>query len=138
MKVTSVRDFLDVCKMGNRTPIPYRVEAPLDVWQQVITEHACLRETVATNKTIPEEIIRQLASDEDADVRFAIAQKRKTPPDVLLALTGDPCESVRQRVACNPKATREVLAALVDDEWEPVREHARKRLAELDGPGDDT
>jgi hypothetical protein len=107
-------------------------EAPLSVWNDVITRFPDMRMWVAHNKTVPVEILEVLAGDLNGQVRYTVAMKRKLPESLQLRLAADPDESVRLAIAHNAKATRAALQLLADDSWEPVRDHARARLARFD------
>lgn len=103
--------------------------APSEVWRDVIARFPELREWVAHNKTVPHEVLAELASDPDPRVRWTVAAKRKLGPELQLRLAADPDEGVRQRIAWNARATRAALERLADDPWAVVAEHARARLA---------
>lgn len=103
--------------------------ASLAVWADVNARFPAFRRWVAHNKTIPDEVIRDLARDEDPDVRRMIASKRKTPADVLTMLAHDPDASVRARVACNAKVPTSLLVVLSSDPEPIVREATRDRLS---------
>jgi hypothetical protein len=74
-------------------------EAPLEVWLQVIEDYPDMRGWVAHNKTVPDEVLRRLAEDEDAAVRLRVAMKRHLPDDVVARLAEDPDDGVRQAIA---------------------------------------
>lgn len=103
-------------------------EAEVETWKDIILRFPEMREWVAHNKKIPEEIIRILAKDTDARVRYMIAAKNRTPPDVLGELARDRDESIRYRVACNKKAPKQVLEGMLGDEWATIVEKVKKRL----------
>ena len=103
-------------------------EAEATVWEVVITNHSDMREWVAHNKTIPDSIIRKLASDGDSKVRHIIASKRKTPDEVKKILSKDEDESVRMAIANNKKTPREILEGMIDDDWENIVEVVRRKL----------
>ena len=103
-------------------------DAPLIVWQDIISTMPGMREWVATNKTVPIEILEVLAGDVDGRVRSAVAMKRKLPEVLQVVLARDADETVRNRLACNKKATKVVLEILADDSEAFVRERALDRL----------
>ena len=103
--------------------------APLEVWRAVVARLPELREWVAHNKTVPDEILAELAGDPDPKVRATVAAKRKLAPALQLRLAGDPDEGVRHRLAWNARATRAAIERLAADPWPVVAEHARARLA---------
>ena len=103
--------------------------APLEVWHAVMARFPKLREWVAHNKTVPAEVLAQLADDADPRVRATVATKRKLAPELQLRLASDPDESVRERLAWNARATRAALECLAADSWAVVAAHARARLA---------
>ena len=73
-------------------------EAPLDVWQEIVEDYPDMRGWVAHNRTVPDEILRLLAEDEDPAVRLRVAMKRQIPFDVLAMLADDPDEAVREAI----------------------------------------
>ena len=95
--------------------------APLGVWQEIIRDYPEMRFWVAQNKTVPLEVLRVLAGDEDPRVRSMVASKRKLDQETLAKLARDSDEAVRAAVARNPKTTPDVLAMLKDDPWDAVR-----------------
>ena len=106
-----------------------REPAPLHVWRDVVARFPELRAWVAHNKTVPHEILAELAGDPDARVRATVAAKRKLTPEVQLQLAADPDDGVRNRLAWNARATRAVLERLAADPWAAVAERARARLS---------
>lgn len=103
--------------------------APLEVWRDVIARFPELRKWVAHNKTVPHEMLAELATDPDASVRFFVAEKRKLAPELQILLATDPDDGVRARIAYNAKATRAALERLAEDPWHTIAERARERLA---------
>lgn len=102
--------------------------APEHVWRQVIQKYPEMRKWVAHNKTVPHEILAELAADEDVSVRYAVAIKRKLDESILEQLANDADESVRLGVALNPKTPRSILERLANDRWERISEVARQRI----------
>lgn len=103
-------------------------DASPEVWRSVIAKHPEARFWVAQNKTVPLEILKILASDEDPRVRGMVARKRKLSPDLLDLLSRDSSETVRLQVARHRHTSRDTLDALTTDAWDQVREVARERL----------
>jgi hypothetical protein len=132
--ILSANEFVEL--RSSEDPDLYRraaaEPAPMEVWLDVIARYPEYRRWVAHNKTIPDDIIRVLASDQDAEVRWTIAAKRRTPGDVLRVLGADPDASVRARVANNPKTPPALLRELCEDIDAAVRQAARGRLSDLD------
>lgn len=108
--------------------------ATIEIWKEVIDNYPGMREWVAHNKTIPDEIIRILALDEDKGVRHMIACKRRTPADVLAILATDEDETIRRSVAGHRNTPANILEMMVNDEWSVVAEIAKERLAEMNVP----
>ena len=104
--------------------------ADIGVWLQVIDRFPDFRKWVAHNKTIPEEVIRILATDPNEEVRWTIAMKRGIPADVLANLSGDNDETIRNRIARHPRVSRAILLRLSDDPSAVVADVARRRLAD--------
>lgn len=106
-------------------------EAPVEVWQDVISRYPEMRRWVAHNKTVPIEILALLANDPDKRVRLMVAMKRKLTPEILEVLAADEDESVRLRVARHRRTPRTVLEQLAHDSWAQVREVAGQKLREF-------
>ena len=104
-------------------------EAPVAIWREIIARFPELRWWVAQNKTVPDEILAELASDADPRVRSMVAMKRKLGPELQLRLTADADESVRRQLASNARATRAALERLAVDPVAAIAEQARSRLA---------
>lgn len=109
-----------------------REDASLEVWLSVI-ETPSMRFWVAQNKTVPMQVLRLLAEDEDPKVRLMVAAKRKLGVETLMGLAADSDEGVRRCVAHNPSTPREVLKRLSDDSVGDIRDRALQRLSEWEG-----
>lgn len=105
-----------------------RDEAPVEVWREIIAEHPDMRFWVAFNRTVPAEVLRELAQDADWRVRDKVAGRRDTPPDVLGTLALDEHEAVASSVAGNPNTPDAALRALAEHPWDEVSDKARRRL----------
>ncbi len=104
-------------------------EASIDTWREVIARFPSMRFWVAQNKTIPSEVIAQLAHDEDSKVRSMVARKRRLEPVILQSLASDPDDGVRMAVARNRHTPRPVLESLaLHDPWPEVRRAASARI----------
>lgn len=104
-------------------------EAPVAVWQEVISLYPEMREWVAHNKTVPIEILEKLAYDPSVSVRAAVAEKRKLNDKLFDLLSFDGEELVRLRLAYNKKAPKHVLERLSADLSSMVSAAAIKALA---------
>jgi hypothetical protein len=82
--------------------------APETVWMDVIRLYPDLRKWIAHNKTVPLEILRLLAQDDDPHVRRTVAMKRKLDQALFETLSADPDESVRRAIANNAKCPNEL------------------------------
>ena len=98
-----------------------------EVWLTLINDYPDMLKWVAHNKTISDEIIRELFKTNDLEVKYVLAQKRKTPQDVLAQLCKDLDEGIRLRVALHPKLSDELYSVLENDEWEQVRDAIKER-----------
>jgi leucine rich repeat (LRR) protein len=103
-------------------------DAPLEVWLALLAEHREMRFWVAHNKTVPPEVLEQLADDDDARVREMVARKHRTSEAVLARLARDPSVGVRLAVAGNRNTPRDALVELETDSWPAVAELAARRL----------
>ena len=104
------------------------VMASAAVWWEVLERHPDAAVWVAANRTIPDEIVRHLASHARIQVRTAVASNPEMSDEVLIALAHDKSDLVRMRVACNAQTSRAVLADLVADPCVVVSKHAQARL----------
>lgn len=104
--------------------------ATLETWQAVIARFPHMREWVVHNKTVPEEILAQLAYDPDARVRTTVAGKRKLSRELAEHLARDSDAGVRSAVARNRgrSVDRAILERLADDADLVVARDARERL----------
>ncbi len=106
-------------------------EADIQVWNEVLEKYPDLAFWVAQNKSVPLEILEELAKHPDSTVRDMVARKRKIPESLMITLATDEDESVRHALANNGKVTEKVLDILVKDSWQPVRERAAEKLQAL-------
>ena len=103
-------------------------EAPVEVWQDVISRYPHMRTWVAHNKTVPIEVLEVLAKDSDPAVRSMVAMKRRLTTALQLLLAADPDEGVRERLANNAKAIRAALKKIAEGVPGPAAETATRRL----------
>jgi hypothetical protein len=129
MTIDTAEEFVRL--RSSEDPEEYRraahEEAPLAVWLDVIARFPEMRFWVAQNKTVPLEILSQLAGDDDPKVRSMVAMKRKATAEIIARLVDDPDFSVRMQAARHrnapPPAIRCELhadAVQVDPEPEDV------------------
>ena len=76
-------------------------EASLEVWQEVLISFPEMAFWVAQNKTVPLEILEQLANNTDPTIRAMVARKRKLTQHIFNLLKDDPDESVRHALIWN-------------------------------------
>lgn len=130
MAIESAEEFVRL--RGSELPADYRraahEEAAGGVWREVIDRYPSMRKWVAQNKTVPLEILAELASDADVEVRHMVAMKRKLTPDILDQLAMDSDETVRMRVARHKNVAQHSLQRLRDDPWDRLREVVGERL----------
>lgn len=111
----------------------------LGVWMTLITHHPEMHFWVAHNRTIPSEVMRELASDDDWRVRDRIATKNSCPSEILEILSHDSHDAVASAVAGHPNTPSSALRRLAEYPWSQVRNRAIQQLAdrgELDEPRD--
>lgn len=130
----TIRDAAEFIRLRESSdPDEYRraalEEASLEVWLEIVNNHPEMRFWVAQNKTVPGQVLRILASDDDARVRSMTASKRSLALDLLNQLAEDQDDGVRAAVARNRSTPRETLERLREDPWEDVREVVEERLA---------
>lgn len=87
-----------------------------------------LKETLASNPDTPEEILRELATDENESVRVAVAANPLIHryPDILVDLVTDEFYYVRMTVAAHSPLPPSTLAELAKDENDYVLEALAK------------
>ena len=129
--INSAREFVDL-RTSDR-PEEYlraaRESAPLEVWFDVLEKYPAMKVWVARNKTVPMQVLQQLAIDVDPRVRFAVAMKNKLSEVLILMLANDSDPSVRKRIAYNKNASDDVLRLLGQDSVNGVSEAARRQLS---------
>lgn len=87
-----------------------------------------IRQSVASNRHTPEDLLAALAEDRDAAVRGEVAKNDSTPIAVLVALSGDPEARVRCWTVMNPALPDERVRALAADDDAQVARMAGWRL----------
>ncbi|WEF35469.1 hypothetical protein [Pseudoduganella chitinolytica] len=101
--ISSTEEFIKLCssqdaEAANKT---LSENATIETWTEIIETCPERRIDVAQNRTIPDEIMRILASCDDPTVRSLIAQKRRLTLDMFPLLARDPDETVRRAIAAN-------------------------------------
>ena len=104
-------------------------EASEELWQRILQEAPSLKNEVALNKMLPNEILDFLSSDNNEDIRYKIAQKRRLPLGIFLRLAFDKDDSVRMAIARNPKTPTNILEKMRLDSWDEIVSVVNKRLA---------
>lgn len=100
----------------------------MEVWLTLIRDHPESHFWIAHNKTIPVEILRILAGNDDSRVRSMVAMKHKTTADILRQLATDGHDAIRASVAGHRNTPDDVLIALCSDPWDEIRKAARANL----------
>jgi hypothetical protein len=130
--ITSAEDFVRL--RNSESPHDHKraeeVDAPLEVWLNIVDWYPTMRYWVARNKTVPIRVLEILVHDTDPHVRGMVAAKRKLTPELQILLAGDPDDRVRDRLAHNASATREVLERIAHGERGPASRTATERLAQ--------
>lgn len=131
MTISSAEEFVRLSDSDNREDrtLSSNGSASLEVWYEVIANYPEYRQWVAHNKTVPLEILDELAQDSDADVRRWVAMKRKLSPQLFERLARDPDSSVRNTVAYNAKVPQHLLEILSQDSEKWLADNAQGRLA---------
>lgn len=90
---------------------------------RLLAEHSNpgIRESVASSRHAPQEVLAALAVDREERVRAAVARNECTPADVLRTLARDTAEQVRGWVALNYSAPADLLPILSADSSRTVR-----------------
>lgn len=97
---------------------------------ELVANHPDMRFWVAFNRTVPADVLRQLAKDADWRVRDKVAGRSDTPADVLGELAKDAHDAVVSSVAGNPSTPEEALLILAAHPWDQVSDTARRLLAD--------
>jgi hypothetical protein len=106
-------------------------EAADGVWEDVIATHPRMRRWIPFNRTVPLDLLRRLAVDDDPDVRWAVAGQRRLDRGLFEVVAADPDPDVRRRVAWNAKVPYDLLLELARDRDPDVAESATRRLRVL-------
>jgi hypothetical protein len=129
--INSAKEFVDL--RTSERPEEYlraaRDSSPLEVWFDILRKYPGMKVWVAQNKTVPMQVLQQLAVDADPQVRSAIATKNKLSKDLMLSLAKDSDSSVRERIAYNKNASDDVLLLLLQDTVVSVSEAAAQKLS---------
>lgn len=104
------------------------VQAPANVWWDVLDRYPHCAAWVAANRQLPDDIAEHLAGHPDLQVRAALASGGGRSEPLMLQLAHDKSEMIRLRVVCNRTASRNVLTALAVDPCQVVAAHAQARL----------
>lgn len=128
--IDSVETFISLVESGdvNDCRRASSDEAPLEVWRSILRTHGQLAFAVASNRTIPYEILLELAQNEDWRVRHRVALKNACPPDLLDRLSLDDNDSVALLVAGHRNTPPAALRRLTTHTWDQVRERALEQL----------
>lgn len=128
--ISSAQDYVEMASCSEVEGKTALREARLseEVWIQIIKNHSELKRTVTLNRYLPENVLRILASDADAQVRTDVANRRALPQDLFAVLARDNDEGVRARIAWNRKSPKSVLDRLALDSADTVSEPARRRV----------
>jgi len=101
--------------------------ASIEVWRDTAAKYPHLRFWIAQNKTVPSEMLVELAQDPDVNVRSMVARKRKLPVDLQFLLATDDDPSVRAALARNLTLVAEVRMLLLADHDPFVAEAAGRQ-----------
>lgn len=103
-------------------------EASLDTWLEVLNIYPDLAFWVAQNKTVPLEILINLADNKDPKVRDMVARKKKINPTIFNKLKNDSEESIRYTLICNNKLTNEQKMQIKTDDSQWLREKIKETM----------
>lgn len=90
--------------------------AELSVWLDIICKYPEMRVWVARNKTVPPEIIRLLAKDNDPLVRGSISRKYPLEDDLYHDLSVDIDEGIRAGLTYNKKIPVDILKYMSEND----------------------
>lgn len=102
--------------------------AELSVWLDIIYKYPEMKVWVARNRTVPPEIIRLLAKDNDPLVRGSISRKYPLENDLYHDLSRDIDEGIRAGLTYNKKIPIDILKYMSEnDPSEFVKEVALEK-----------
>lgn len=102
--------------------------AELSVWLDIIYKYPEMKVWVARNRTVPPEIIRLLAKDNDPLVRGSISRKYPLEDDLYHDLSRDIDEGIRAGLTYNKKIPIDILKYMSEnDPSEFVKEVALEK-----------
>ena len=101
-------------------------------WLDIFHNYPDFRVWVVHNKTIPVEILEQLAEDENAEVRAAVARKRKINNRIFNLLSVDQDENVRYALLCNTKLQKEKKKLIKTDDSQWLKATLYEQMAKAD------
>jgi len=128
--INSASEFMALCDSKSESDIArsLRDEAPLGVWEELISNFQSRQIDVAQNRTISVVVMRLLAIHGDEIVRSILAEKRKLSLDIFELLSKDSSSLVRRKIAANKKTPLGIVENLANDEDEDVARVAKFRL----------
>ncbi|MFF3935225.1 hypothetical protein [Streptomyces phaeofaciens] len=101
---------------------PLTPHDPEAVRRDALSAHPLLRRRAATDHTLPPDLLRRLAGDDDLGVRVLLAQNHPdAPPALLLRAFLEYTGSGREDLLLRPRFPTDGLAAYADDEDPAVR-----------------
>lgn len=138
--VEELREMAANSRAELRIRVAYSEHATPDILAFLAGERrsAKVRQAVAAHPKTPPEVLRSLATRDDADILLSVAFHPETPTELLADLAGRSIEFAVM-VALNPDAPVEVLDALAEDSDAFVRFVAKTQRDErlrLVSPGD--
>ena len=102
--------------------------AELSVWLDIIYKHPEMKVWVARNRTVPPEVIRLLAKDNDPLVSGSISRKYPLEDDLYHDLSRDIDEGIRAGLTYNKKIPIDILKYMSEnDSSEFVKEVALEK-----------
>lgn len=84
-------------------------------------DSAGIRQSVASNRHAPADLLAALATDPDPSVRGEVARNETSPAELLAALAADEDPRVRCWAALNPSLPADAVRRLADDADAQVR-----------------
>ncbi|QWT19809.1 hypothetical protein KPL74_18940 [Bacillus sp. NP157] len=103
-------------------------EAPASVWMKVIHEFPGLIRFVAFNRSLPDEVLIELAESASAEVREAVANRSRLPEQVQRRLARDACSRVRLALVRKSMLSDDLLADLARDTDSEIARFVRREI----------
>ena len=128
--IATAQEFLALMRSGEPSDYKrFRFDtAPPEVWRELVNKYPLTNAEVTLNKTVPAEILHEIAKDPSVRVRSHVTMVRRISKETQEILAKDPDSSVRNMLANNAKVSDDLLSLLSADQEAFVRESAFSQI----------